>query len=1081
MRVRILGPLEVQRDGAWHRVGAAKWRALIAALVVDAGRPVSLDRLAEELWPAGPPRGAVNQLHGYVMRVRRALDDSAGELLQTRPGGYELVVAAGELDVAAFEELADSGVAALREGKAEKASARLTEALDLWRGPAYADVPATHTVQAEASRLEERRLTALEARIDADLQLARHAELTAELRALVDANPLRERFWEQLMLALYRSGRQSDALQAYQDAYHLLDAELGVEPGRSLQDLHGRILAADPGLEPPAGAAAAHGGPPAAVQLPIPRQLPPNASHFSGRQLELTHLDNLLSTTDSSFPTVVISGPGGAGKTTLAVHWARRVADKFPDGQLYADLLGYASVPDLGALDVLARFLRSLGVPNEQLPADVGEAAGLFRSLLADRRMLIVLDNAGSTGQVRPLLCGSPHTLTIVTSRDQLAGLSLREAVVRLDIGGLDVEESLDLLTDILGKRRFGRDRKQAEDLADQCGHLPLALRIAAAQLAVDPSRSLADYVAELRAGNRLDVLALDDTAGANDTAGTPQPPELTDAPAPSSEPDELTASLRLTFDLSYRRLDADSRRLFRLLGLVPGEDFDAATAAALAGTDLPSTQRILRGLASRSMLTPQPSARFRLHDLLRLYAADQCLADDDPVQREAATTRLLDHYLGTTVVAVRQLASDSIRLPATEQAAIDVPTFDGTAAAAEWLDTETGNLVAATRLAHDQLRPQAWLLADALRGYFFTHRRPVEWLRVAELGLETATNANDIAGQAAAALCAAQANRCVDAYDRAHAHAVTAEAHARAIAWKEGQAVALNEQAIVWFEQGRMAEGAEPLERAIEVMRSAGHREAEAGLLVNLGVVRRQLGDVRRSAELLEECLALLGESGSPLRRGTTLCNLGETYRLLGEPDLARQRLETALDIQQQIGHRSGLLVTTANLAMLEGGRGNATAALEQIDTALNGTREIGSTRLEAAVLVARGDIEVQLGRPERALHDYRKAAALAEETGSRYVWTECQIAMSKAHVRVDDAEQAVGTARTAREAARTAGHLLLEGMAATALAHAYAAAGRRQAAHETAEAALAIHRRTGHRPGEDATVRLLADLTAE
>ena len=507
MRVRVLGPLEVRKDEEWHRISAAKQRALLATLVVAAGQPVTVETLVEALWPDGPVASAVNQVHGYVWRLRAALGDPDGRLLRTRASGYELAVAA-DLDVTRFEQGADEGMRALRDDAPERAAALLGDALSLWRGPAYGDVPPTAGVRSEADRLDERRLATLEARIDADLLRGLHRDVVAEVRGLVDAEPFRERFSAQLMLALYRSGRQGEALAAYRQLHRCLDDQLGVTPNRAIRELHQQILGSSPDLDVPR--------PPAvAVRETTPRQLPADVADFTGRANDLDRLDAIVGDAmrSEALPVVAIGGAPGVGKTGLAVHWAHRLTGRYPDGQLYADLRGRAARGSRDPLRVLHGFLRGWGYAPERVPRDLDETAGVFRSLLADRRVLVVLDDAASADQVRPLLPGSPTCAVVVTSRNELGDLVASDGARRVVLGHLRPDESLALLTRILGSARVNAERPAAMELAGLCDHLPRALRTVAAALDADRQVGLAAQVRLLREGGSTARLVDGDAA----------------------------------------------------------------------------------------------------------------------------------------------------------------------------------------------------------------------------------------------------------------------------------------------------------------------------------------------------------------------------------------------------------------------------------------------------------------------------------------------------------------------------------------------------------------------------------------
>src|SRR5215469_4413986 len=490
MEFGLLGPLTVRRDGAEVPVPPGKQRVVLAALLLKANRLVALDELAEALWGPAPPVSARPTMQNYVMRLRKSLGESR---ITTQPGGYLISVDPGDLDVSRFESLLASARSAARDGLWEQASDQAGTALALWRGEPLADVDSELLALREQPRLTELRLQALETRIDADLNLGQAGEVVGELRHLASAHPLREHFHGLLMLALYRDGRQGEALAAYQDARRVLIDELGTEPGTELRELHQRILTADPALEAPGvgrPAAAGH----ATV---VPRELPCGIRDFTGRETELVALNELLDQEagDDAPPTVVISaigGTAGVGKTALALQWAHRMADRFPDGQLYVNLRGYDPGQPMPATDALAGFLRALGVPGPDIPAEEDERAARYRSLLAGQRILVMLDNAGDAQQVRPLLPGTPGCAVVVTSRDALAGLIVRDGATRLDLDLLPVADAVSLLRALIGGR-VDAQPEAAPALAARCCQLPLALRVTAELAAARPQTPLAE------------------------------------------------------------------------------------------------------------------------------------------------------------------------------------------------------------------------------------------------------------------------------------------------------------------------------------------------------------------------------------------------------------------------------------------------------------------------------------------------------------------------------------------------------------------------------------------------------------
>ncbi|HEU4421103.1 MAG TPA: BTAD domain-containing putative transcriptional regulator, partial [Pilimelia sp.] len=617
---RILGPLEVWQGDERVPVEASRERAILAVLLLGANRVVAADRLTELVWGDDPPPRARNTVHTLVWRLRRRLASAGSpEVLLTQPPGYLVRIEPDQLDLHRFERLLDAGREAMTAGRVAEAERLFGDALGLWRGQPLADVAAEGLRRLEEPRLEELQLQAVEARVEAQLALGRHGELIGELRGLVADHRLREALSGHLMVALYRSGRQAEALETYRSLRAVLAEELGVEPGSALQRLHQAVLRADPALDRPgtadraldlpgtAGTAEPAPGPPAPARLtgPVPALLPADIPAFTGRVRELRDLDDLLDGGEGRPAAVVITaiaGTAGVGKTALAVRWAHRVRDRFADGQLYVNLRGYAASAPMRPIDALSRFLRALGVPAEQVPHELEEAADLYRSLLADRRVLVILDHARGPDQVRPLLPGGSGCLVLITSRDRLGGLVAHEGAHRLTLDVLPPDEAHTLLARVVGAERVAAEPAAAEDLARACAHLPLALRIAGANLINHPQHRLADYLGELRDGNRLASLEVD---------GDEQ------------------AAVRNNFDLSYTGLPAPAQRLFRLLGLVPGPDVTAGAAAALADVPPQLAARELDRLAGAHLISESAPARYAFHDLLRLYAAEHARLEE--------------------------------------------------------------------------------------------------------------------------------------------------------------------------------------------------------------------------------------------------------------------------------------------------------------------------------------------------------------------------------------------------------------------------------------------------------------------
>ena len=624
----LLGPLLV-RDGTRPvPVSAPRQRVLLAALLLSAGRVVSLDALTEVLWDGEPPAGARGALHSAVQRLRSTLGPPGADLVETQPPGYLIKVGDGELDVRRFRALAERGHAAAEAGAWAQAAGLLRDALGLWRGEPLADVPSRLLRDREVRPIEDQRLQVLAARIDADLHLGRHGEVVAELRQAVVAHPLQEQFHAQLMLSLYRSGRSADALAAYQDVRRVLADELGIDPGPELRLLHQRILAADSELIHAAigeqsGSAAETFSAPAAAHRDlaaqdrvVPRQLPAATRHFAGRAEALKMLAGLAAEAAGASPATVITvidGTAGVGKTTLALHFAHQVAERFPDGQLYVNLRGFdPGGPPVAPVEAIRLCLDALAVPAARIPAGLDAQAGLYRSVLAGKRMLVLLDNARDVDQVRPLLPASPGCLVIVTSRNQLTSLVAVEGAFPLTLDVLADTDAAELLTRRLGPDRVAGDPSATEELIQLCAGLPLALSIAAARSATQPGLSLAALTAELRdARGRLNAL----------DAG------------------HAATNVRAVLSWSYDQLDAPAARLFRLLGLHAGPDISAAAAASLAEATMDEGRRRLGELTRAHLLTEHASGRFSSHDLLRAYAAELTHSADSEDERPRPVT----------------------------------------------------------------------------------------------------------------------------------------------------------------------------------------------------------------------------------------------------------------------------------------------------------------------------------------------------------------------------------------------------------------------------------------------------------
>lgn len=637
VQIRVLGEVELWRDGRRVESLVGKQQALLSTLLSAPGFSVSQDFLIDQLWPDSDLEAATAALHSCIYRVRKAIASEAVRLRRDARN-YQLELAPDVVDLQRFEALTDAGRTALDRGDHQSAATQLRAALELWRGESFSGVDLP-SVRDRARAVDETRLDVAEWWLSAELALGHNEEVGREAAALIARNPLRERLWELELLALYRAGRQTVALERYGELRRQLADELGIDPSPSVQELHQRILAGAEELraELPDRASDRR-------TVAVPRQLPAGVGRFVGRAALLAELTRLSDRPRVTEPLLaVITGPAGMGKTTLAVHWAHTIADEYPDGQLYFNLQGFDPSGQVRTVGEVARgYLVGLGVPAGELPADVDDQLALFRTITADRELLIILDNARDAEQVRPLLPSGPGCCVLITSRDQLAGLVATEGAWTLPLSLLADAECEELLVGRIGADRVAADRQSAAKIIETCGRLPLALAIAAARVSSRPQLSLAGAVESLFDPRRgLDVL----------DAGT------------------AVGDLRQVFSWSYTTLDAEAARLFRLLGVHPGPEIGSGAVASLAGRPVAEVPRLLDRLVAASLITEHEPGRYQLHDLLRRYAAELADRVDGATERRQAELRVLDHYLRTAArsVALDEPTRPPIELPSPE------------------------------------------------------------------------------------------------------------------------------------------------------------------------------------------------------------------------------------------------------------------------------------------------------------------------------------------------------------------------------------------------------------------------------
>jgi DNA-binding SARP family transcriptional activator len=894
LEVRLLGRIKVLRGGSEIDLGAAGARSTLAMLAMRADSTVGLDELVGARWGEAAPKTAEGCVYNYVSILRKALKPGRSQpnqldvLTRTR-AGYSLRLPPGSVDASRFEDAVAEARRRAASDDFDGALAQCDAALAEWDGPPLGGAVGPFA-DAERSRLELLRLDVQEIRCAALLETGSAGDAAAALTVLTAENPLRERLHELLMLALYRVGRQAEALSAYQQVRRQLIDELGIEPGPALRQLHERVLAGEAGAEQSTSARPAH------APRVVPAQVPHGAVNFTGRADELRRLAERCAAAADDAPggSVVISaidGAAGIGKTALAIQIAHREAASFPDGQLFVDLRGFdPRQPPLTPEQALGHLLRGLGADAEILKADVVTQAALYRTLLAGRRVLVVLDNAVSAEQVRPLLPGTQGCLALVTSRNLLAGLVARDGATRVNLDVLRPDESLALLRQIIGASAVDADLDSARELAALCGQLPLALRIAAERIVGD-HYGLADMVAELRVEHgRLDSL---------------------------STLDDESSVVRGVFSWSYRALDPAAARAFRLLGLHPGVELGIEESAALLGTDVPSARRQLGGLARRHLLEEVIRDRYRFHDLLRIYAAECAELCESSAARSAAVERMSSWYLGS-VVAVREVLAPGL-------GGIEVPSPDPSCPpvravsydeAISWAGRELSTLVSVLPLASAHgLDGMAANLAASLAALCHCTSRWTDWLRVIECGQAAAERAGDRLSQARLHNDAGVAYHFLDRHDEAVVQHEAAVGILADLGDQHGPAIAAN-LAMAYSMMGRHLDALPLLEDALEIAREQGNRFLGATAAANLGAVYSRLGRHAEAIEYGRRCVDLVREEGPDHMLGHGLAGVGDSCLRAGRVDEAIGHFGEALQVWQRLGNQWGAVCSMHALA---------------------------------------------------------------------------------------------------------------------------------------------------------------------
>lgn len=989
---------------AVHLTG--RQRTLLAALLLNLGHVVSVERLAQHLWGEDFPPSAPARVRGLVTELRRAL---GADVVVTRSPGYLVPAGAAQVDAEEFATLVERA----REEYGDDAVARYDRALALWRGEPFQELSGP-VVQAERYRLEELRYEAIEGRAAALLELGRWREAGAGLIRLTAEQPLRERPHGLLMRALHDGGRISESLEVYRELRTRLVQELGVEPSAELQRLHRRMLQAESPEPEPAL---------------VPRQLPRVTGHFVGRAAELTRM--------AEGQVLVVTGPAGVGKTALVLHWAHQESGRFPDGQLFLDMRGFDQREPMRVAEALPLLLQGLGQAAKDIPVEPDAQLALYRSLLADRRLLVVLDDVAEPEQVRALLPGAPGCRVLITSRDRLHGLVALDGVERLTLDVLNGEEAQQLIARRLGADRLRREPEAAARLVTFCGGLPLALSIAVSWIGDHDHREIGHYVRELADHGRLARLRV--------------------------EGDDNVA-VQAALDLSYRALQQPARRLFRLLGLAPGGGISAAATAALTGTSGEHAERLLGAAARIHLVKEIGLRRYAAHDLVLEYARQRGLVEDSHEERRAAVERLCAHYLRTARAAAAA-AGFSVMDPPYDQALPEVTTvsFRDAADALDWLGTEGDNLAATiSRAAEEGPRAYAWLLVAALADVMQHLRAPSEGLRLAEIALAAAEQEGDLGGQAAMCQVIGLYHWRSTDLKGAMSHYERALVLAHRAPWPHGEAKALQGCGVVLKQLGEPDRAIVHYRRAVLIHRTLGDGRGEARGLNNLASAHILLAQLRQAERCLLAGLPLTREAGDRHLLALTLVNLALVRQKQARFGEALESLTEALTVAESAGLRYATAVTyeTFGWTHLEAGRHRE--AIDAFARSLEIAEDVGNRRCQIAALTGTASAELALGRTDDALARLDAALTLAEHTGTDL--DEVLLGRAEAHHRQGRHEEALSEANRSLELALASNPLNLPRLY-TLLAGIHLATGDDQRAAESCTRALDLAHRSGQR----------------
>jgi DNA-binding SARP family transcriptional activator/tetratricopeptide (TPR) repeat protein len=1009
---KILGPLEAHHNGQQVRIGGPRQRIALAMMLLEPGKVIPLSRLIDAMWDGEPPATARAQVQICISNLRRTTAAVGGpDLIDTHSHGYLIRLEDRTLDLREFEAAVAEGRRSLAAGNPAEAAGQFRGALSLWRDPALSDISST-LVQNSVAHINELRLSVLESCLQAELLTGQFEDLVGELAKLTSEYPLRERFRALHMTALSRAGRQAEALGVYRSTHSTLTGELGIEPSKQLRDLHQTILNGDEVLDPP-------GLPPAAAAVPPPRaagprMLPADIPDFTGRA---KIVDAIVKTVTAAaaggeptyaVPVNVLFGQGGAGKTTLAVHIAHRLADQFPGGQLFARL----RVGDQPASphEILGRFLRALSVDGASLPDGIEERAELYRDLLSRQQILVTLDDAMSQKQISPLLPGSSTCSVLVTSRKRLTGLP---AGHRYEVGAFSRRTAMELLTLVAGADRITAEPEAADALCQLSGNLPLVLRIVAARLAARPHWSVAALVERLAdESRRLDEFSYGDMG------------------------------MRASIAISYDSLSPDAQRLLRLLALSEAPDFAAWVGAPLLQADTLAATELIEELAESYLIDTKqgPAAepvRYRFHDITRPFARERLLRDESPPERHAALERLLGALLYLTDEAHRREYSGAYLISASGASRWPLPerlTGQLLADPLTWYERERLSIIMGVRqAAASGLAEHSWDLAQGAVTLFETCSYFRDWRDTHEVALEAACRAGDRRGEAAMryslgslylfeqrnSLAAEQFAQAGELYadlgdeygaalvmrnaaiierrsgslQQSLAHSQAALEVFRAVGDHVGQAHALHNLAQVWLDYGADDTAGDLLAEAADICRQVGNRRVYAQVQRQVGDLRLRRGDLDQAAEAYGAVLSIVRESHDRVGECYALVGMGRVDIRRGRPDSAEEMLAGVLKTADEIGDLAVASMVALALAEAQLAAGRLSAATGSADRALRQCERADSALLTAQVLTVMGQIHRAAGEPRQASEVWHRAGKILAKmqiSGAGFLSTE-------------------------------------------------------------------------------------------